>query len=66
MLFDRFKQILSKKKSKEELDKHYEEMDLEKGDFSAMVIAALITFLPVLVVVLIVFFGLLWLLFGRG
>jgi len=64
MLPDRFKAILSKKKTKEELDAHYDSIELEKGDFPAMVLAALITFLPVLIVVLVVVFGLMWLLFG--
>ena len=61
----RFKEILGKKKTQEELDEHYKNIELEKGDFPAMVIAALITFLPVLIVVLVVFFGALWLIFGR-
>ena len=68
VMLHRFKAILSKKKTKEELDSHYdkiEELELEKGDFLAMVIAAFITFLPVLIVALVVIFGLLWLIFGR-
>jgi len=64
MLPDRFRQLLGKKKTKEELDKHYDSVELEKGDFFAMVIAALITFMPVLIIVLVVFFGLMWLIFG--
>ena len=64
MFFGRFGEIfakLGKKKTKEELDKHYEGMNLEKGDFLAMVIAAFITFFPILILALIVFYGLLWL-----
>ncbi len=41
------KNKLPKSKSKEELDKHYDEMELEKGDMTAMLIAALITFGPI-------------------
>jgi len=66
MITSRFKEILGKKKTKEELDKHYDSIELEKGDFPAMVIAALITFLPVVLIAMTVIFGLLWLLFGRG
>jgi len=65
MLPDRLKEIFSRKKSKEELDKHYESIELEKGDFLAMVIAGIITFLPILIVVLVVFFGLAWIFFLR-
>jgi len=65
MLTERFKSLLSKKKTKEELDEHYDNIELEKGDFPAMVIAALITFLPVLLIILAVFYGLLWLFFIR-
>ena len=67
-MFSRFKEVLSKKKTKQELDEHYdkmEEVELEKGDFLAMVIAALITFLPVVIIAMVVIFGLLWLVFGR-
>jgi len=64
MLPERFKQAFRNKKTKEELDKHYDEIELEKGDFPAMVIAALITFLPVLLIALLVLFGTMWLFFG--
>ncbi|MCL2426646.1 MAG: hypothetical protein FWD05_09960 [Oscillospiraceae bacterium] len=59
--FQDLKNTLFKKKTKEELDAHYENIELEKGDFTAMVIAAIITFLPVLIIALIVVFGLMWL-----
>ena len=65
MLPERFKALLPKKKTDEELNKHYEEVELEKGDFLAMVLAALITFLPVLLIVIAILFGVLWLVFGR-
>ena len=63
MLSERFKKAF-KKKSQEELDKHYDNIELEKGDFPAMVIAALITFLPVVIVAIAIMFGLYWLFFG--
>ena len=67
-MFSRFKEALGKKKTKEELNDHYnkiEEVELEKGDFLAMVIAAFITFIPVVIIAMVVIFGLIWLLFGR-
>ena len=60
MLPERYKSLFNKKKTKEELDEHYDKMELEKGDFMAMVIAAFITFLPVLLITLLVLFALLW------
>jgi len=64
MLPDRLKEVF-RKKNKDELNEHYEKLELEKGDFLAMVIAGLITFIPVLIIILLVFFGTLWLFFIR-
>jgi len=60
-----FKNRLPQKKTREELDEHYEKIELEKGDYPAMVIAAFITFLPILLIAMAVFYGVLWLLFLR-
>ena len=60
---ERIKSRLPKKKTKEELDNHFDEIELEKGDLPAMIIAALITFLPVLIITLLVVYGLVWLIF---
>jgi len=60
-----FKNRLPKKKTREELDEHYDSIELEKGDYLAMVIAAFITFFPILIIAMVVFFGVLWLLFIR-
>jgi hypothetical protein len=66
MIFpERFRKRLAKKKTKEELDKHYDGIELEKGDFAAMVIAAVVTFLPVLIIAMVFIYGLIWLLFLR-
>ena len=65
---DRLRERLPKKKTKAELDEHYKSIDaakLEKGDFLAMVIAAFITFFPVLIVAMLILYGLMWLLFIR-
>ena len=64
-LNDLFKDRLAKQKTKEELDEHYDNVELEKGDFLAMVIAAVVTFFPILIVAMVVIYGLIWLLFVR-
>ena len=64
-LFGRFAEMLPKKKTKEELDEHYDNVELEKGDFLAMCIAAFITFLPVLIVAMVIVYGVIWLLMTR-
>ena len=61
MIPRRLKNLLPKNKTKQELDEHYNKIELEKGDFPAMIIAAIITFLPVLIIAMIVIYGLLWL-----
>ena len=63
LLPERFKNLFPKDKSLKELNKHYDNIELEKGDFLAMLIAAVITFLPVLIVAMVVVYGLFWLLF---
>ena len=68
LLPDRIRELYPKKKTKQELDEHYksiESVGLEKGDFLAMVIAAFITFIPVLIIAFVIFYGLLWLMFVR-
>jgi len=68
MVPNKIKSLLTKNKTPEQLNEHYTEMEkleLEKGDFLAMVIAALITFLPVMLIIIAVLFGVIWLMFGR-
>ena len=65
MFPSRLREIIGKKKTKEELDEHYDKIELEKGDFLAMVIAALITFLPVLIIAMLIIFGIMYIFFGR-
>ena len=59
--FKRLKDIFKKEKTKEELDEHYKNIELEKGDFAAMIIAAFVTFFPVLAAAMAVVYGLMWL-----
>lgn len=54
-LFERWR-ALPRTKTKRELDAHYESIDLEKGDFLAMVIAGFITFVPILFGIALVLF----------
>ena len=60
---NRLKELLPKKKTREQLDEHYDKIELEKGDFLAMCLAAFITFIPVLIIALVVVFGLIWVIF---
>lgn len=64
-MFDNLRSKLPKQKSKEELDEYYDKLDLEKGDIPAMIIAAIITFLPVAIIAMLVIYGSIWLLFMR-
>jgi len=57
----RLRDLFKKEKTKEELDEHYKNIELEKGDYFAMLIAAFITFFPVLIIAMVVIYGLLWL-----
>ncbi len=56
-LLDKYRNLLPKQKSEEELDKHYENMELEKGDLTAMLIAALITFGPLILIFSAIYIG---------
>ncbi len=60
-LFKGLKPGILKDKSKEELDKHYDKIELEKGDLPAMLIAALITFLPVTIIVALIYIAIAYL-----
>ncbi|HOE77390.1 MAG TPA: hypothetical protein PKV63_02070 [Bacilli bacterium] len=53
------------KEERKELMEQLKETPLEKGDFLAMVIAALLTFLPVLLILLGLLFFLIWFFFYR-
>lgn len=53
-----WKNRLPKEKSEEELEAHYDrmdQMDLEKGDFFAMVLGAFMALWPVLLIVAVIF-----------
>ncbi len=52
------KSNLLKEKNKSELDEHYQNIKLEKGDFLAMLIAALISFAPIIIIITLIYIGL--------
>lgn len=59
---------LPENKSKKELEEHYEEMErsgADKKQQRSMIIAALLTILPVVAAMLAAIYGLIWLLFLR-
>lgn len=58
-LFDKIKVKNYTKKELQDMD----ELDLEPGDLPAMIIAAIVTFFPVLIVAMVVVYGSYWLLF---
>lgn len=64
-MFEKLKSKLPKPKTEEELDEYYDKLELEKGDIPAMIIAALITFVPVALIIMAVVYGFLWLVFLR-
>ncbi len=54
-MFKKNRSKIFKEKTKEELDEHYNNIQLEKGDLLAMLIAALIVFLPVVVIISLIY-----------
>ena len=67
-MFGRLKKLLPKKKSEEELEEHYKKLDqveLEKGDLPAMLIAAFITLVVPILLLLGAIYSLVYFLFLR-
>ncbi len=60
-----FKYRKKKLLTEEEIDEKFKDVELEKNDTKAMIIAALITFLPVMVMLMVIFYGAIWLIFMR-
>ncbi|MEG0328750.1 MAG: hypothetical protein RR565_08590 [Erysipelothrix sp.] len=60
-----FKYRKKKLLTEEEIDEKFKDVELEKNDTKAMIIAALITFLPVMIMLMVIFYGALWLIFMR-
>ncbi|MDE8340350.1 hypothetical protein PT226_08025 [Erysipelothrix rhusiopathiae] len=60
--------MLNKRKKRkllteEEIQKKFKDVEFEKNDTTAMIIAAIVTLLPALLLVLGLIYGLLWLIF---
>ncbi len=57
-ILERWKKRLPKEKTQEELDAHYdkmEQLELEKGDYFAMFLGALMAFWPLILIVAAIF-----------
>ena len=66
MLFSKkVKRVLDVEKAEKAFEERMENVELDKKDRMAMVIAALIVFVPALLLVLGIFLGVIWLVFGR-
>ncbi len=58
--FERLESLRRQKKTREELDAHYKNVDgLEKGDLPAMILAGLLAVLPVIAVIGLAMLGVL-------
>lgn len=65
MFQKRITRVLNTSKSEADFRRRTAGEHLEKGDLPAMIIAALVTFLPVLILILGVFAFIIWLFFFR-
>lgn len=59
------KRVLDVEKAEEDFEERMEDVELEKKDRPAMIIAAFIVFVPALLLVIGVFIFVIWLFFGR-
>jgi hypothetical protein len=67
-MWERLRRLLPKSKSKEELEEHYrrlENVELEKNDLMAMMIAALVTIVLPILLLIAAIYGLVYFLFVR-
>lgn len=65
MFFKKVKRVVDVEKAEEEFEERMQDSELEKGDRPAMIIAALLVFIPALLFVLFLFLAVIWLFFGR-
>lgn len=65
MLFKKVRRVLDVERAEEEFEKRMEDVTLEKSDRPAMIIAALIVFVPALLLVIGVFGLAMWAFFFR-
>lgn len=64
-MFNRFVNIKDVKKIEQEFSETMEQIELEKTDTLAMMVAAFVVFIPGLLLIISVFCSLLWLVFLR-
>lgn len=66
MLFDKkLRRLVDPDKAEEEFEKRMEGQELDKKDRPAMILAALIVFVPAVLLVIGFFVFVIWLMFGR-
>ena len=66
MLFEnKLKKILNLDKIEQEFEENMEDVELEKNDRKAMIIAAIIVFVPAMLFIIAAFCFVIWFFFGR-
>ncbi len=65
MFWNKINRVVHPDKSEKDFQKTLEQTPLEKNDTLAMILAALITFLPAILVVIAIFLAVIWLFFLR-
>ncbi|MFV0479621.1 MAG: hypothetical protein ACK5LZ_03505 [Anaerorhabdus sp.] len=62
-MFSKIKRVFKKELTEEELNEKIAQLNMEKEDYKAMVIAALVTLMPAIVLIALIFYGVIYLLF---
>lgn len=65
MFWDKINRVVKPSESEKKFKKTMEETPLEKNDLLAMILAAVITFLPAIIVVILIFLAVIWFFFLR-
>ncbi len=65
MFWDKINRVVKPSESEKKFKKTMEETPLEKNDLLAMILAAIITFLPAVIVVILIFLAVIWFFFLR-
>ncbi len=62
-MFSKIKRVFKKDVNDRKVDKTKEDLNLEKEDLKAMIIAALLTFMPVIIFIAVLFYAIIYILF---
>lgn len=62
----KFSRVLDIEKSEAQFREQMKDVPLEKNDLPAMILAALLTFIPAIAVVVLIFLAVIWFFFLRG